>query len=233
MPDFVPSIFCWFFFSSAKTISQRSRKAVIIGIVWQEQWFMSNCMQKNICQSIHLCWSDQVLMIRAEWAAERGMHWKAELCFELALGADISQRVVWKWLLAAILHTLPPYEVFWGDLWFRSVSRGVSTAPHAEAVTVLKQVNPVHCLHVLARKDVRNPRNPRNPGIWNCNAFMSRMKLDRRKKPMGYGGKRCCDLCSLSTQQLNGSGYLRSSCVEGRVGNWTRTTPLPFLYTYL
>lgn len=141
------------------------------------------------------------------------MHWKAELCFQLALGADISQRVVWKWLLAAILHTLPPYEVFWGDLWFRSVSRGVSTVPRAEAVTVLKQVQPVQCLHVLARKHVRNPRNT---GVWNCiliswvclqnysncNTFMSRMRLDKSKKPVGYGGKRCCDLCPLFTQQL-------------------------------
>lgn len=169
------------------------------------------------------------------------MHWKAELCFELALGADISQRVVWKWLLAAILQTPPPYEVFWGNLWFRSVSRGVSTASRAEAVTVLKQVQPVQCLHVFARKDVRNPRNT---GVWNCiliswvflqncsncNAFMSRMRLDKSKKPVGYGRKRCCDLCPLSTQQLNGSAYLRSGCVEGRVRNRTRTTPAPCWY---
>lgn len=49
MSDFAPSLFCWFFlfFSSAKTISQRSRKAVIIVIVWQEQGFMNNRMQKD------------------------------------------------------------------------------------------------------------------------------------------------------------------------------------------
>ena len=130
---FAPLLFCCFFFSSARTISQRSRKVIIAVIVWQEQWFMNNRMQKNPWKCINLSWSDQVLMIRSEWAAGRPTCGEAERRFGLALGAVASWRLMWKGLLTASLCPLPPYGVFWEDLWFKGASKTESTAPREES----------------------------------------------------------------------------------------------------
>lgn len=188
-------------------------------------------------QCIHLSWSNQVLMIKAEWAAGRPTQGEAEPCFELALGADVSWKLVWKGLLTANSCPPLPYGVFWEDLWFRSINKGASTAPPAEAGMVLEQVQPVCWPYVLVRKDVKKPRNT---GAWKCQgnfytSVLAKLKLqclykqeevgEEQKSLWEVGGRGAgsCILCPPNGWTAQGTWGLAVQRAEEE--NWTRATP--------